>query len=375
MNCERRRSIRFRGQEKECMYMSLLNSYRVLGRSGLKVSPLCLGTMTFGTGAGWTADEATSQAILESYLEQGGNFIDTAVSYTNGRSETLLGTFIAGRREQLVLATKFAVNTRPGDPNAGGNHRKSIVQAVETSLKRLGTDYIDLYYLHMWDGRTPVEEIMRALDDLVRSGKVLYLGISDTPAWQVSRANMLAEIRGWTSFIALQMEYNLGQRTGERDLLPMARELGIGVMPWSPLGGGVFSGKYSRDNLIAADASSKGTRKQWMQQFGRFTERHLAIADVVNRIAQEIERTPAQVAIAWTLAQPGVTSTLLGARTPEQLLANLESLTVELSPGQLADLDQASAIELGFPHDFLAQVRMSALDGGVVITDDQRKGR
>ena len=355
--------------------MGLLNQYRILGRSGLKVSPLCLGTMTFGTGTGWSADEVSSRAIFESYLEQGGNFIDTAVSYTNGRSETLLGTFIAGRREQLVLATKFAVNTRPGDPNAGGNHRKNIVQAVEASLKRLRTDYIDLYYLHMWDGRTPIEEVMRALDDLVSSGKVLYLGISDTPAWQVSRANMLSEIRGWTSFIALQLEYNLGQRTGERDLLPMARELGIGVLPWSPLGGGIFSGKYSHDDLTATSDTSKGTRKEWMQQFGRFTERHLAIADVVNRIAQELKRTPAQVAIAWTLAQPGVTSTILGARTPEQLQSNLQALTVKLSPEQLTALDQASAIELGFPHDFLAQVRSSTLDGGTIITDPEAKVR
>jgi aryl-alcohol dehydrogenase-like predicted oxidoreductase len=351
--------------------MTLLNQYRVLGRSGLKVSPLCLGTMTFGTGAGWSADEATSRAIFDNYLEQGGNFIDTAISYTNGRSETLLGTFISGRREQLVLATKFAVNTRPGDPNAGGNHRKNIVQSIETSLKRLGTDYIDLYYLHMWEGRTPIDEIMRALDDLVRSGKVLYLGISDTPAWQVSRANMLAEIRGWTSFIALQMEYSLGQRTGERDLLPMARELGIGMLPWSPLGGGLFSGKYSHADLVMGDAIPKGTRKEWMQQFGRFTERHLTIADVVNQIAQEIERTSAQVAIAWTLAQPGVTSTLLGAHTLDQLYDNLGALTLELSPEQLQTLDRASAIEHGFPHDFLAQVRASALDGGAVITDSR----
>lgn len=348
--------------------MPLLNQYRVLGRSGLNVSPLCLGTMTFGTGAGWSADEATSRAVFESYLERGGNFIDTAISYTNGRSETLLGSFLAGRREQVVLATKFGVNTRPGDPNAGGNGRKTIIQAVETSLKRLGTEYIDLYYLHMWDGRTPVDEVMRALDDLTRSGKVLYLGISDTPAWQVSRGAMLAEIRGWSSFIALQMEYSLGQRTGERDLLPMARELGIGVAPWSPLGGGIFSGKYSRADLATAQNAAQGTRMAWMRQFGRFTERHFAIADVVNRIAREIERQPAQVALAWTLAQPGVTSALLGARTPEQAIENIEALSVELSPEQLADLNQVSAIELGFPHDFLAQVRASALDGGATIT-------
>ena len=349
--------------------MTSLNHYRVLGRSGLKVSPLCLGTMTFGNGSGWSAGEATSRAIFEAYLEQGGNFIDTSVSYTNGLSETLLGKFIASQRDQLVIATKFGVNIRRGDPNAGGNHRKAIVQAVETSLKRLGTDYIDLYYLHMWEGRTPVEEVMRALDDLVRSGKVLYLGISDTPAWEISRANMLAELRGWTSFIALQIEYNLGQRTGERDLLPMACELGIGVLPWSPLAGGLFSGKYSRNDL--ATETSKGTRKEWMQQFGRFTERHLAIADVVNRIAQEIGRTPAQVAIAWTLHQPGVTSTILGASSPEQLRENLQSLTVELSSEQLQELDQVSKIELGFPHDFLAQVRQPIIDGGAVIANSQ----
>ncbi len=226
----------------------------------------------------------------------------------------------------------------------------------------------------MWDGRTPVEEVMRALDDLVRSGKVLYLGISDTPAWEVSRANMLAEMRGWASFVALQMEYNLGQRTGERDLLPMARELGIGVLPWSPLGGGIFSGKYSRADLATIYDAPKGTRKEWMRQFGRFTERHFAIADVVNRIAQEIERQPSQVALAWTLAQPGVTSTILGARTPEQLLSNMQALTVKLSPEQLAELNQVSAIELGFPHDFLAQVRASALDSGVVITGAPKRG-
>jgi aryl-alcohol dehydrogenase-like predicted oxidoreductase len=345
--------------------MALLNQYHMLGRSGLKVSPLCLGTMTFGNGNGWTADEATSKAIFEAYLEQGGNFIDTAVSYANGLSETLLGKYIAGRRNEIVLATKFAVNTRPGDPNAGGNHRKNMVQSIETSLQRLGTDYIDLYYLHMWDSRTPVEEIMRALDDLVRSGKVLYLGISDTPAWEISRANMLAQLRGWTSFIALQLEYSLGQRTGERDLLPMARELGIGVLPWSPLGGGLFSGKYSRNDLAAS--TEKGTRKAWMQQFGRFTERHLAIADIVHKIAHELDATPAQVAIAWTLQQPGVTCTLIGVRTPEQLRENLGALTVTLSPEQLHKLDQASAIDYGFPHDFLARVRASALDGGATI--------
>ncbi|MEP7288216.1 MAG: aldo/keto reductase [Chloroflexota bacterium] len=347
--------------------MNALNEYRVLGQSGLRVSPLCLGTMTFGTGDGWTANETTSRAVFEYYIEQGGNFIDTAISYAGGASETLLGKFIAGRRERLVLATKYSVNTRPGDPNAGGNHRKNIVQSIETSLKRLGTDYIDLYFLHMWEGRTPIEEIMRALDDLVHSGKILYLGISDTPAWQVSRANMLAELRGWTSFIALQIEYSLGQRTGERELVPMARDLGIGVLPWSPLGGGIFSGKYSQQELILGNPEPKGTRKAWMQQFGRFTERNMAIAEVVTEIGSELGCSPAQVAIAWTLAQPGVTSTILGARLPEQLKDNLKALTLEFRPDDLQALEQISKIELGFPHDFLAQTRPSAIDGGLVI--------
>src|SRR5919199_5407511 len=225
-----------------------LNHYRLLGRSRLRVSPLCLGTMTFGTEAGWGADKQESQKVFDLYVDRGGNFIDTADAYTSGTSETYLGEFIQSRREQLVLATKYTCNTRQGDPNAGGNHRKNMIQSVEASLKRLKTDYIDLYWLHMWEFRTPVEEVMRAFDDLVRAGKVLYIGVSDTPAWKVSQANMLADLRGWTPLIGLQIEYSLVERTVERDLIPMARELNIGVVPWSPLGGGVLTGKYSRAN-------------------------------------------------------------------------------------------------------------------------------
>lgn len=212
-----------------------LESYRLLGRSGLRVSPLCLGTMTFGSDWGWGADRDDSRRIFDAYVDRGGNFIDTANNYTGGTSERLLGEFAEGKRERLVLATKYTLTTRPGDPNSGGNHRKSMVRSVEQSLARLKTDYIDLLYLHAWDETTPVEEIVRAMDDLVRAGKVLYVGISDTPAWQVARMQAIADLRGWSPLIALQIEYNLIERTVERDLIPMARELGMGVIPWSPL--------------------------------------------------------------------------------------------------------------------------------------------
>ncbi len=226
-----------------------LDRYRLLGRSGLRVSPLCLGTMTFGTEWGWGADRETSRAIFNAYAERGGNFIDTANFYTKGTSERLVGECMADARERFVLATKFTLNMRPGDPNAGGNHRKCMIQSVEASLRRLNTDYIDLYWLHAWDGTTPVDEVMRGLDDLVRAGKILYVAVSDTPAWKIAQCNTLAELRGWSRFIALQVEYNLALRDVERDLVPMAIELGLGVLPWSPLASGLLSGKYTRADL------------------------------------------------------------------------------------------------------------------------------
>ena len=328
-----------------------LQSYRLLGRSGLRVSPLSLGTMTFGSDWGWGAEEDESRRLFDTYVDRGGNFIDTASMYTNGSSERLLGKFMAEKREQLVVATKYTMNRRPNDPNAGGNHRKSMARSVEESLKKLGTDYIDLLYLHVWDFTTPVEEILRGLDDLVRQGKVLYLGISDTPAWQVSRMQAIADLRGWSPLVALQVEYSLAERTIERDLAPMAKELGLGVIPWSPLAGGVLTGKYSREDLrTPASANPAGTRQNVVLAHNMLTERNLGIADVVGEVADELGKSRAQVALAWTLLNPAVTSPIIGARTLRQLEDNLGALEVEFTDDQRARLDAASAIDPGFPH-------------------------
>lgn len=333
-----------------------LDTYRLLGRSGLRVSPLSLGTMTFGADWGWGADKDEARKIFDTYLDRGGNFIDTASQYTNGTAEQLLGEFTADNRESLVLATKYTMLRRPGDPNSGGNNRKSMFASVEASLRKLNTDYIDLLYLHAWDFMTPVDEILRGMDDLVRSGKVLYVGISDAPAWQVSRMQTIADLRGWSPLIALQIEYSLAERTVERDLIPMARELGLGVIPWSPLAGGVLTGKYTRADLVhEAAGSPEGTRKDVVAAQGSLTERALDIADVVKEVAGELGKTPAQVALAWTLRNPGVTSPIIGARTTAQLEDNLGALDIEFDAAQLNRLEQTSAIELGFPHDMLAR--------------------
>jgi aryl-alcohol dehydrogenase-like predicted oxidoreductase len=332
-----------------------LDHYRLLGRCGLRVSPMALGTMTFGTEWGWGSEEVEARRIFDTYLDRGGNFVDTANNYTNGTSERLVGQFARGRRDQLVIATKYTGWIRRGDPNSGGNHRKSMMASVESSLRRLETDYLDLLYLHLWDGTTPVEEILRGLDDLVRSGKVLYVGISDTPAWQVSRMQAIAQLRGWAPLVALQLEYSLLQRTVERELLPMARELGLGVMPWSPLGKGVLAGKYSHADLNRADATE--TRKNRTLEAGLLSERGLAIAEVVRTIAAEGGHTPSQVALAWTLLHPAVTAPLIGARTLAQLEENLGALAVSFTDDQRTRLQDASAIELGFPHDLLARPR------------------
>ncbi|MFG6193904.1 aldo/keto reductase [Nonomuraea sp. JJY05] len=349
--------------------MTTLDTYRLLGRSGLRVSPLALGTMTFGTDWGWGSDKDESRRIFDTYVERGGNFIDTASQYTEGTAETLIGEFASGRREELVLATKYTMARRAGDPNSGGNHRKSMVQSVEASLRRLNTDFIDLLYLHAWDFTTPVEEILRAMDDLVRAGKVLYVGISDAPAWQVSRMQAIADLRGWAPLIALQIEYSLVERTVERDLIPMAREMGLGVIPWSPLAGGVLTGKYSRDDLaeeISADPS--GTRKNVAAANGSLTERALDIADVVKQVAGELVVKPSQVALAWTTLNPGVTAPIVGARTLGQLEDNLGALDVRFSDSQLAALEEASRVDLGFPHEFLARpMPRQVILGGVKL--------
>lgn len=322
--------------------------YKLLGNSGLRVSELCLGTMTFGEDWGWGASKEVSQQLFDAYVEAGGNFIDTANFYTGGTSERFVGEFIASERDRFVLATKYTLTMRPGDPNASGNHRKNMVQAVEASLQRLGTDYIDLYWLHAWDHLTPVEEVMRGLDDLVRAGKVLYIGISDTPAWIVSQANTLAALRGWTPFAGLQIEYSLIERTVERDLLPMAEAFGLTVLAWSPLGSGVLTGKFL--NQPPAEGE---TRLQ--EGSGRLSERNQRIAETVVAVAGELGRSPAQVAIAWIRHQGDHMIPMLGVRKLHQLEDNLGCLDLELSEEHLARLDEVSQIDLGFPHHFLRQ--------------------
>jgi len=354
--------------------MSLtLDTYRLLGRSGLRVSPLALGAATFGTEWGWGAERDEARKLFDLYVERGGNFIDTANTYTGGSSERLLGEFTRDNRESLVLATKYTTLRRPGDPNSGGPHRKSLFASVEASLRQLNTDYLDLLYLHVWDTTTSVEEILRGLDDLVRQGKVLYVAMSNAPAWQVSRMQAIADLRGWSPLVALQIEYNLIERTGERDLIPMARELGLGVVPYSPLAGGVLTGKYGREDLIAANVvSGDGTRKSFNSGLGTLTERNLAIAEVVKEVATELGRTPAQVGLAWTLLNPAVTAPIIGARTPAQLEDNLGALEVEFADAHLARLDEASAIGLGYPHDMLASDHIRAVTAGELTIEARR---
>ncbi|WP_028936909.1 aldo/keto reductase [Pseudonocardia spinosispora] len=348
-----------------------MDHYRLLGRSGLRISPLALGTMTFGTDWGWGTDKDEARAIFDTYLDRGGNLVDTADFYTNGTSEKFLGEFMADRRDRVVLATKYTLTTGAPDPNSGGNHRKNMTRSVEASLRRLNTDYIDLLYLHAWDYTTPAEEVLRSMDDLVRSGKVLYVGISDTPAWQVSRMQAIADLRGWSPLIALQIEYSLIERTVERELIPMAKEMGLGVMPWSALGSGVLTGKYSHADLDHGGgvAQAQGTRKNVAAANGSLTERTLGIADVVKKVAAELGATPSQVALAWTLRNSAVAAPIVGARTLAQLNDNLGALDVEFTDDQLAVLDAASAVELGFPHDFLTKpMTRDVIFGGVSIS-------
>jgi aryl-alcohol dehydrogenase-like predicted oxidoreductase len=347
-----------------------LDTYRLLGNSGLRVSPLALGTMTFGTDWGWGADREEARRMFDAYVERGGNFIDSANGYTGGTSERFVGEFADGRRDRLVIATKYSVPTRAGDPNSGGNHRRSMVRSVEESLRRLRTEYIDLLYLHIWDGTTPVEEILRAMDDLVRAGKVVYVGISDTPAWQVSRMQAIAQLRGWAPLVALQIEYSLIERTVERELIPMAREMGLGVIPWSPLASGVLTGKYSRADLDGGNgrAEPTGSRKNVAMASGALTERGLRIAERVKDVAAELGTTRSRVALAWTLLNPAVTAPIIGARTLPQLEDNLGALELDLPDEHRARLDEASAVELGFPHDFLARpMTQNVMTGGVKI--------
>jgi len=323
-------------------------NYRLLGNSGLRVSQFALGTMTFGEDWGWGTAKDEAQKVYNAFREAGGNFIDTANIYTNGTSESFLGEFLKGHRESVVVATKYT-NAAPGtDPNAAGNHRKNMVQAAEASLRRLQTDYIDLYWVHIWDQITPVEEIMRGLDDLVRQGKVLYVGISDAPAWWIAQANTLASIRGWSPFVGLQIEYSLIERTVERELIPMAKALNLGVTAWSPLSSGVLTGKYH------GRGSSEGGRmsSDMMKEFMPDEQRAERVVAAVKTVADEVDRSMAQVALAWLRYRPVPVIPIIGARKLSQLEDNLASSDLSLSSDQLKTLDEASQIELGFPYDF-----------------------
>ncbi|MGW2104996.1 aldo/keto reductase [Streptomyces olivaceoviridis] len=338
------------------MSVDSLSGYRLLGRSGLRVSPLSLGTMTFGDDWGWGAGAEEARRIFDLYVDRGGNFVDTSVNYTDGSAERLLGEFVKDKRDRVVIATKYTMARERGNPNSGGNHRLNMVRSLETSLRNLQTDHIDLFYLHGWDGTTPHEEIMRGLDDLVRSGKVGYIGISNTPAWRISAMQTLAELRGWTPLIALQIEYSLIQRTVEHELMPMAREMGLGVLPWSALGGGLLTGKYSRADLAGQEEqnSASGSRKGVIAASGNLTERGVSIAEMVKEIAGEVDASPAQVALAWTLLNPAVVSPVLGARTVRQLEDNLGALDVVLGEEHIARLDAVSSPEPLFPHAFIS---------------------
>jgi aryl-alcohol dehydrogenase-like predicted oxidoreductase len=338
-----------------------LRNYVSLGRSGLRVSPMCLGAMTFGLDWGWGSDVEESRKILDRYIDAGGNFIDTANGYTKGHSEAIIGEHLgrhAARRDRVVIATKFFTNMYRGDPNGGGAGRKSVVAACENSLRRLQTDYIDLYWMHCWDRFTPIEETMRALDDLVAAGKVRYIGFSDTPAWKVAQAQTLALLKGWTPLVALQLEYSLLERTIEGELVPAALELGLGITPWSPLKSGVLSGKYSRGG------ENTPGRGVWVSR--ALSEQTFNVLDVVAAAAKEAGTTVARAALAWVVQRPGVASTIIGARTMEQLEDNLGALEVTLAPEQLKALDEISTPKLNFPHDFLVGVKAFGYNGATI---------
>jgi aryl-alcohol dehydrogenase-like predicted oxidoreductase len=336
-----------------------LARYHLLGRTGLRVSPLCLGTMTFGTEWGWGSPRETAHRLLARFLEAGGNFIDTADGYTGGTSEALIGEYFAehGGRDGAVIATKFTVSSSPGDPNSGGNGRKNIYRALEGSLRRLKTDYVDLYWLHAWDGLTPVEEVMHTLTDLVREGKVRYIGLSDVPAWYFARAQTLAERDGLERVAALQLEYSLVERNIEREHVPAALALGAAITPWSPLASGLLSGKYTREGVAAKGQG----RLPVIQGSGHpaflklFTERNWGIVDALVEVAKELDRSPAQVALAWVTRRPGVGSTIIGATGMEQLEANLHALDVRIPEALAQRLDAAGRPELVHPYPFFEE--------------------
>jgi aryl-alcohol dehydrogenase-like predicted oxidoreductase len=340
--------------------------YRALGGSGLRVSELFLGAMTFADGFAHGAGCGEARRIVDAYAEVGGNVIDTAVNYRDGASEQIIGEVLAGRRDRFVLCTKYGVSRDRADPNAAGAHRKNLRLSLETSLRRLRTDHIDVWYLHLWDQLTPVEETMRALDDAVTSGKVLYLGLSDTPAWVAAQATTVAHCRGWSPPAVLQARYSLLSRDAERDLIPAAEALGMSVAAWSPLGGGVLSGKY---------ASRGGTQDNARLPAASIAERQHAIAGAVRGVADELGASASQVALAWTMTRSRAVHPILGVRRLDQLEDNLQALSIQLSPESVTELEAATSFEVGFPHDFITDMHTFVFGEAAERVDRPSGGR
>lgn len=348
------------------------NQYFTLGRSGLRVSRLALGTMTFGTDWGWGADKNTARELFNTYIDRGGNLIDTADLYTNGASEEWVGEFVRERqlRDRVVITTKFSFNADPANPNAGGNGRKNMLRAVEGSLRRLNTDYIDLYLLHSWDMLTPAEEVMRTFDDLVRSGKVRHIGLSNVPAWYASRAQTLAQLRGWEPLAALQLEYSLVERAIENEFVPLGQQQGMGIMAWSPLGSGLLSGKYKpSQSRQFGEGRLQTLRDTKNPGFNKLNERNFSIVAELEAVAQDVERSMAQVALNWVAGRPGVASVLVGATRKAQLEDNLGALDFELPAALRARLDTASALPGTSPYTFFTPPMQAMITGANAVGD------
>ena len=341
-----------------------LASFRTLGRSGLVVSPLALGTMTFAAPGWGSADEA-SQSVFNTYIDAGGNFVDTADVYGGGHGEQIVGNCIAQRRlrDRVVLATKFTFNMERGNPNAGGNGRKNIYRSLETSLKRLKTDYIDLYWMHYWDQTTPVEEVLESFGSLQQQGKIRYFGFSDVPAWYATKACVLAGTASRPVPIALQLEYSLIERSVEREHVPMAAECGLGIVPWGPLGSGFLTGKYKRGAGKPEGQGRFGTQ----QPFRQFTDKHWNTLEVLQSIAKQRERPLSQIALAWARVQRGISALLLGAKEPKQLEENLASLEVTLEADELTKLGEASALDPAHPYAGLTPAVKQGIFGGTSV--------
>jgi aryl-alcohol dehydrogenase-like predicted oxidoreductase len=347
-----------------------LNNYITLGRSGLRVSPLCLGTMTFGTEWGWGTAEDISRQVFNRYADAGGNFFDTADGYTNGKSEELLGKFIRerGLRDRAVVATKFTFNNDPNNPNGGGNGRKNIYRSLEGSLRRLQTDYVDLYWLHAWDLVTPIEEVVSTFNDLVRAGKIRHYGFSDVPAWYLSRAWTLAEKEGKERLIALQLEYSLVERNIEREHVPAAQELGLAICPWSPLASGFLAGKYKRNEVVGTgEGRLHKTKDAGNPVFEKFTDRNWRILDVVLNIAKQTGKSAAEIALNWVITQPGITSPIIGATKSQQLDSNIAALDFQIPAELRKNLDEVSALQPAHPYMFFGEPFQGMINGGMSV--------